>query len=294
MRFFLALLAVASADPCDMDCVEAIYGAIVAAPDSYQDGDMAVYGYLLYQGYTAAGNDGMAFVGGAVAAMAGEGACNNDGSAAAMTTCLKDADADGLQPVKDWLNAEAQATHKAAYEGIIGAIANQLAPSGLAASTWTGLDDATFNQALKVYYIVGAVANFVIPTVKAAFDSTDQGANCFARTATAIGYAAGGDMVAAIANNGEKAFGADGLGHVDCFGAENTAVVTDLTVTQADGTAQTFTDVAAITTFAEAAEKTAYAEVAKFEVAIGGDEDESTASPAAMVSAAVAFVALML
>jgi len=315
MRVLLlaALAATAYGDghelTCDFACVGAVYGAVAEAEASavggtYKDGDMAVYAYTLYKGYTMGGGDaGAAWVGAVVQALASPDVCDNTGKRDEMVACFKEATAEDVTGVKDWLadTSQVSADEKAGYEFVIGALANQLAPGSLPANEWGGLNEDAFNAALKVYYIVGAFANTLNPIIAYSFadEVPTPGAACYAQLFTAIDYVEGTagkqDLAYAIAMKGEKLFGADGLKNAACFGEGTTAVVAAGDVTRTDGTKLAVTDVASILTATDAGLAEAETAItAALEAASPSASDPSDASPAAALSALIATVALML
>lgn len=300
MRFFLLLLAAASA--CDEQCVTQIYEQVAGAEASgggWKDGDMAVYGYMLYQGcmesVKAGGTceGGFKFVNDAIDGIVAQ--CETkDLTRANVSACMAGASKEDLDTVQEWLDADAQKATKAYYEAILGAVANQLAPGSLAAAKWAGLSDADFTMALKVYKIVGAFWTYAVPAIEQAFAGGDKGVACIEAVAAAVGWTDGGDLAAAIANKGEEAFGADGLGSAACFGDGSSADISG-DFLQLDGTQGKFEDLAAAATAMVDTEKAAVADVARLQAAApGGGGDGSAASPAAVLSTFVAVIALML
>jgi len=286
---------------CANDCIAAVWTAVDAVPANlgYVDGDMAVYAYLLYRGYTAAGDAGLGWVAGVTTALAGEDLCNNDGSRAKITECFNAATADEVQGVQDWVDT-LDADTKAGTEVVLGALANQLAAGSEPAKKWGGLSAETFGAALKVYYIVGAFAEVLNPIIAHTMGGAEsaEAVACYNQLYTAIDYAAGTaekqDLAYAIAMKGEELFGATGLGHALCFGEGSPASVFS-EVTLGDGTKFTPTDAASILTELDSAKTTADTAVAAaLEAASPSATDPSDASPAAALSALVAAVALML
>jgi hypothetical protein len=322
MRFFLLLLAAASA--CDEECVGAIYEKIISVPAEagWKDADMAVYGYMLYMGATESAKAGGTLEQGfAVVDLAlDEIAKKCDKTLQTITRdmmaeCIEGADQAGVDEVqadlekaaKTYVGMETEA--QGWFEGIVGTVANQLAPGSVAAAQWDGLSASEYETALKVYFIVGEFWGKIIPAIEAAFAENEaiEGGlmeKCFMAVSAAVGYTQGGDLAAAIANKGEDAFGTAGLQHADCFGPNGdggAAVVPagGLVYTPNTGNANEESVTLAVDGVVTALQEdfdAGVAQVAKFKDEQPGAEKkvEDEASPAAVLSAAVALLAMML
>lgn len=281
---------------CDEACVAAIFTKIPAAATlGYADGDLAVYGYMLYVSYTH-GDTSLAYVDAVLGAMATE--CGNDGTAAKMKECLTAATADDVDEVKTYFDGLG-ADDKAAQEMILGAVANQIASGSLVANQWGGLDTDTYNAALKVFYIVGAFGTYVNPYIEHAFSDATKKDACNAQLYTAISYTTGGDLAAAIAEHGDKLFGATGLKHASCFGGTDGAGATaceadNFAAVTIAGESVTYANCGEVITALDGAYEEATAEVLKFTAADDTATDPSDASPAAALTTLIAAIALML
>lgn len=287
---------------CGDDCTAGVYTKVAeatAANLGYVDGDMAVYAYLLYQGWAHAGAAGADWVDGAMTTVAA-GCATANGKRAEMVKCFNDATAEDVDKIKAEVDGIADASEKAGAEMILGALANQLAPGSEPAKKWGGLDAATFEAALKVYYIVGAFGTYIVPIIESTFSVEADKTACYTQLYTALGYEAGvtgkQDLAYLIATKPEGTlFGADGLKNAACYGTGSKAD-TWTEITLGDGAKATFADVdellaATDAGLAEGQKAVAAAKEAAKETA---EDPESTASPAAALSALVATVALML
>jgi|ERR1719216_470507 len=298
----LAASASAATTPCGGTCVETIFNEMVGAEAmGFKEADAATYGYLLWRGYTEGGGaTGLGWVKGAVTWIGGADACDckDACTAAKITTCIKDATAEKTKEIDDGITAysgEGSSDElKKAFREILGAIANQVAPGSEPAKTWNkALTNEELTSAIKVYNVVGAYVKYVEPALAAGFaGKPTELAACEAAINTAISWSEGEDLALAIVNNGEKAFGKDGIQGDKCFGGSDALAAFEFTTKDGEKVKidadNTFN--AAVTKKKEAVDTTVAAQLKS----TGADGSSDGSSPAAVLSAAAALIAMML
>lgn len=286
--------AMAAEFDCDHNCVEAIYLAIAGAEaggGGYKDGDMAVYGYLLYHGYSAAGADGFAWVGTVMEGIGQSCAAEDydpmtrDG----MADCFNGAKQEHVDEYEKAFK-DVATDEKAGMDWIVGAIANQLATGSVFAEAYAGVSAEEYELALQVYYIVGAIFEvFKVVETEGVFANQEAKDACYTALGAAVEYEEGGNLVEALITNSDKIEGA--FTGTSCFGSE--AVEAAIGVSDNDVMVKSKGTVEA---FGESL-TTADANVAKFKSEQPGadaDADAEEESSAAVLSAAVALLAMML
>merc|ERR1719163_74151 len=299
----LAASASAATTPCGGTCVEKLFTEMVSAEAmGFTEADAATYGYLLWRGWTeGSGQAGFDWVGDAVKWIGGADACNclEACTATKIKTCIKDATAEKTTEIDTGItNYSGEGSSddlKAAFRAILGAIANQVAPDSEPAKKWKGkLTNDELTSAIKVYNIVGKYVTFVEPALKAAFKDKDAALKtCTDAVNTAIGFKEGEDLAVAIANNGDKAFGTEGVLGDKCFGSADALKEFTFTPTGATKEQKVDADNTASTLITAEKKKADDAVTAQLK-STGADGSSDATSPAAVLSAAAALIAMML
>merc|ERR1719163_2073921 len=276
----LAASASAATTPCGGTCVEKLFTEMVSAEAmGFTEADAATYGYLLWRGWTeGSGQAGFDWVGDAVKWIGGADACNclEACTATKIKTCIKDATAEKTTEIDT-------------------GITNQVAPDSEPAKKWKGkLTNDELTSAIKVYNIVGKYVTFVEPALKAAFKDKDAALKtCTDAVNTAIGFKEGEDLAVAIANNGDKAFGTEGVLGDKCFGSADALKEFTFTPTGATKEQKVDADNTASTLITAEKKKADDAVTAQLK-STGADGSSDATSPAAVLSAAAALIAMML
>lgn len=297
----LAASASAATTPCGGDCVIKMFTEMKSAEAmGFKEADAATYGYLLWRGWTEGeGQTGFDFVSGAVKFIGGEDACacGETCTAAKIKTCIEGATAEKTTEIDTGItNYSGDGSSdelKTAFRAILGVIANQIAPDSEPAKKWGNkLSNEDLTSAIKVYNIVGKWNDFVGPLLAAAFaGKATELAACEAAINTAIGFKEGEDLAVAISTNGDKAFGTEGVLSDKCIGGTDAAKT--FTFVTKDGKTKTVdTDNTADALIKK--EKEAVDTTVSAQLKSTGADGSGDASPAAVLSAAAALIAMML